>query len=207
MVRGSVDGSPRPWGWVARLASGRISTVDDPARAYLPFDVDAIGHMPGDGGALFVLEDEEGARERGVTSWHGEVAGYAATFDPRPGLAGRRPCAGRHRGCVRGRRGSRRARPRGGGGTARGLRALRSAGDRTEDGDRPTRRGWATALRDGDLLETEFKDLGSDSPAMLETAARIQIVYGVVPADDVVVEAGTPRELLPLVNRSIGEGP
>ncbi|WP_318656164.1 ketosynthase chain-length factor [Streptomyces resistomycificus] len=85
MVCGSVDGSPCPWGWVAQLAGGRISTADDPARAYLPFDVDAGGHVPGDGGALFVLEDEEGARERGVTSWHGEIAGYAATFDPPPG--------------------------------------------------------------------------------------------------------------------------
>nr|CAJ42319.1 chain length factor [Streptomyces steffisburgensis] len=87
MVCGSVDGSPCPWGWVAQLAGGRISTADDPARAYLPFDVDAAGHVPGDGGALFVLEDEEGARERGVTSWHGEIAGYAATFDPPPGSA------------------------------------------------------------------------------------------------------------------------
>ncbi|MEU0074328.1 ketosynthase chain-length factor [Streptomyces sp. NPDC006332] len=85
MVCGSVDGSPCPWGWVAKLAGGRISTVDDPARAYLPFDVDATGHVPGDGGALFVLEDEEGARDRGLTTWHGEIAGYAATFDPPPG--------------------------------------------------------------------------------------------------------------------------
>ncbi|MEU9336268.1 ketosynthase chain-length factor [Streptomyces sp. NPDC048290] len=85
MVCGSVDGSPCPWGWVAQLAGGRISPVDDPARAYLPFDEDATGHVPGDGGALFVLESEEGARERGLTSWHGEIAGYAATFDPPPG--------------------------------------------------------------------------------------------------------------------------
>lgn len=84
MVCGAVDGSPCPWGWVAHLAGGRISTSEDPLRAYLPFDVDAAGYVPGDGGALFVLEAEEAARDRGVTSWHGEIAGYAATFDPPP---------------------------------------------------------------------------------------------------------------------------
>nr|AHA81978.1 Arm8 [uncultured bacterium] len=84
MVCGAVDGSPCPWGWVAQLANGRISRSEDPARAYLPFDVDASGYVPGDGGALFVLESQEGAWERGVTSWHGEIAGYAATFDPSP---------------------------------------------------------------------------------------------------------------------------
>jgi minimal PKS chain-length factor (CLF/KS beta) len=90
MVGGAVDGSPCPWGWVAQLTSGRISTSEDPTRAYLPFDVDAAGHVPGDGGALFVLESEDAARIRGVTSWHGEIAGYAATFDPPPGM-GRPP--------------------------------------------------------------------------------------------------------------------
>jgi act minimal PKS chain-length factor (CLF/KS beta) len=84
MLCGAVDGSPCPWGWVAQLASGRMSTSDDPDRAYLPFDVDAAGHVPGEGGALFVLESAEGARARGVTSWHGEIGGYAATFDPAP---------------------------------------------------------------------------------------------------------------------------
>jgi act minimal PKS chain-length factor (CLF/KS beta) len=90
MIAGGVDGSPCPWGWVAQLTSGRISTSDDPSRAYVPFDVDATGHVPGEGGALFVLESEDAARARGVTSWHGEITGYAATFDPPPG-SGRPP--------------------------------------------------------------------------------------------------------------------
>lgn len=90
MVCGGVDGSPCPWGWVAQLANGRISVSDDPRRAYLPFDLDAAGYVPGDGGALFVLESAESARERGIASWYGEIAGYAATFDPAPG-SGRPP--------------------------------------------------------------------------------------------------------------------
>lgn len=85
MLGGGVDGSPCPWGWVAQQTSGRLSVSRDPARAYLPFDADAAGFVPGEGGALFVLESEDAARERGATSWYGEIAGYAATFDPPPG--------------------------------------------------------------------------------------------------------------------------
>ncbi|GAA2617421.1 ketosynthase chain-length factor [Actinomadura fulvescens] len=89
MIGGGVDGSPCPWGWVAQQTSGRLSAARDPARAYLPFDEDAAGHVPGDGGALFVLERADAAAERGVR-WYGEIAGYAATFDP-PARSGRPP--------------------------------------------------------------------------------------------------------------------
>jgi act minimal PKS acyl carrier protein len=57
----------------------------------------------------------------------------------------------------------------------------------------------------GDILDTEFSDLGYDSISLLETAGRIQIRYGVALADDVVTEAKTPRELLGLVNKAINE--
>lgn len=90
IVSGGVDGSICPWGWVAQLAGGRLSVSDQPDRAYLPFDADATGHVPGEGGALLVIEDAEAARERGVRDIYGEIAGYGATFDPRPG-GGREP--------------------------------------------------------------------------------------------------------------------
>lgn len=86
MLCGAVDGSPSPWGWVAQLANGRVSTSSDPTRAYLPFDVGACGYVPGDGGAIFVMESSDTAVSRGVTTWYGEVAGYASTFDPAPEL-------------------------------------------------------------------------------------------------------------------------
>lgn len=84
IVTGGVDGGICPWGWVAQLAGGRISTDDDPDRAFLPFDRRAGGYVPGEGGALLILEDAESARARHAPVY-GTVAGYAATFDPRPG--------------------------------------------------------------------------------------------------------------------------
>jgi minimal PKS chain-length factor (CLF/KS beta) len=90
IVSGGVDGSLCPWGWVAQLASGNLSTRDDPSRAYLPFDTDACGYVPGEGGAILIVEDAEAARRRGGTPGYGEIAGYGATFDPKPG-SGRKP--------------------------------------------------------------------------------------------------------------------
>ena len=84
VVSGAVDASICPWGWVAQLAAQRLTTRDEPSQAYLPFDRAADGHVPGEGGALLVMESEESARSRGVRIY-GEIAGYAATFDPAPG--------------------------------------------------------------------------------------------------------------------------
>lgn len=80
MVTGGVDSALCPWGWAAHLAGGSLSTVSDPARAYLPFDEAASGHVAGEGGAMLVLENADDARARGVTGY-GTVAGCAATFD------------------------------------------------------------------------------------------------------------------------------
>ncbi|MFM9448310.1 ketosynthase chain-length factor [Streptomyces acidiscabies] len=87
LVSGGVDGSLCPWGWTGQLATRRISGRSDPRRAYLPFDRDACGYVPGEGGALLILEDADAARARGARPY-GTVAGYAATFDPRPGTGG-----------------------------------------------------------------------------------------------------------------------
>ncbi|WP_315987053.1 ketosynthase chain-length factor [Actinomadura sp. HBU206391] len=89
IVSGGVDGSICPWGWVAQLTGGRLSTSDDRDRAYRPFDAEAAGHVPGEGGALLILEDIESARGRGARVY-GEIAGYGSTFDPKPG-SGREP--------------------------------------------------------------------------------------------------------------------
>ncbi|SEF85530.1 act minimal PKS chain-length factor (CLF/KS beta) [Thermomonospora echinospora] len=90
IVSGGVDGSLCPWGWAAQLSTGALSTGDDPATAYLPFDRRAAGYVPGEGGAVLVLEDAESAARRDAPVRYGEVAGYGATFDPPPG-SGREP--------------------------------------------------------------------------------------------------------------------
>ncbi|MGH3566946.1 MAG: ketosynthase chain-length factor [Pseudonocardia sp.] len=87
VVTGGVDSAFDPWGWVSHLASGRVSRVPDPRYAYLPFDANAGGHVPGEGGAILVLEDAEAAQRRGAPRVYGEIAGYACTFDPPPGSA------------------------------------------------------------------------------------------------------------------------
>jgi act minimal PKS chain-length factor (CLF/KS beta) len=90
IASGGVDASICPWGWVAQLASNRLSTSDELDRAYLPFDARACGHVPGEGGAILILEDLATARTRGAQAVYGEIAGYGATFDPKPG-SGREP--------------------------------------------------------------------------------------------------------------------
>ncbi|KEG37964.1 ketosynthase chain-length factor [Streptomyces althioticus] len=90
VISGGVDAAICPWGWVPQIASGLMSTVDDPARAYLPFSAEAAGYVPGEGGAILLVEEAESARARGAATVYGQIAGYAATLDPAPG-SGRPP--------------------------------------------------------------------------------------------------------------------
>jgi minimal PKS chain-length factor (CLF/KS beta) len=81
VLSGGVDSAFDPWGWAAHLASGKVSVDPDPATAYRPFDTRAAGYLPGEGGAICVVEDAAAARARHARVY-GEIAGYAATFDP-----------------------------------------------------------------------------------------------------------------------------
>ena len=89
-LAGGMDAPICSWSWVAQLASRRLSSRDDPASAYVPFAADACGHVPGEGGALLVVEPATAARRRAARRIYGEIAGYGATFDPKPG-SGREP--------------------------------------------------------------------------------------------------------------------
>lgn len=83
VVTGGTDASLCPYGLVAQLTTGLLSRSADPARAYLPFDPAASGYLPGEGGAILIVEDA--ARPRaGRPQPYGELAGYAAGFDPAP---------------------------------------------------------------------------------------------------------------------------
>ncbi|MEW2121605.1 ketosynthase chain-length factor [Streptomyces sp. NPDC005474] len=82
VLTGGTDASLCPYGLTAQLSTGRLSTVPDPGRAYLPFDAEASGYIPGEGGAILVLESAESAAARGAGPGYGKVLGHAAGFDP-----------------------------------------------------------------------------------------------------------------------------
>jgi act minimal PKS acyl carrier protein len=54
------------------------------------------------------------------------------------------------------------------------------------------------ALR-GDFADTDFEELGYDSLALMETAARIERDYGVRITDSEVAAARTPHDMVNLV--------
>ncbi|MDJ0362466.1 ketosynthase chain-length factor [Rhodococcus sp. H29-C3] len=80
MLSGAIDSTLCAWGLVGQYSSGRLSEAADPDSAYLPFDHRATGHVPGEGGALFVLESEQNAVSRGAEIY-GVLAGYGSSFD------------------------------------------------------------------------------------------------------------------------------
>ncbi|GLW48217.1 actinorhodin polyketide putative beta-ketoacyl synthase 2 [Streptomyces sp. NBRC 14336] len=90
LLAGGSDAALCPLGWAGHLATGRVSPHSRPDRAYLPFHHDASGYVPGEGAAYVVLEERAAAEERGAEVL-GEIAGYAAAFDPPtgPGNLGR----------------------------------------------------------------------------------------------------------------------
>ncbi len=52
----------------------------------------------------------------------------------------------------------------------------------------------------GDYLDLEFTDLGYDSLALMEIAARINQEYAVAVSEDEMTELATPRAVLDRVN-------
>ncbi|MFF9852795.1 acyl carrier protein [Streptomyces litmocidini] len=53
---------------------------------------------------------------------------------------------------------------------------------------------------DGDILDTQFEQLGYESLALLETGSRIEREYGITLDDSVLTDADTPRALIDAVN-------
>lgn len=54
-----------------------------------------------------------------------------------------------------------------------------------------------------DITDVEFTELGYESIALLETAARIEREFGVRLDESRLVEAATPRQLVDLVNEHL----
>jgi minimal PKS chain-length factor (CLF/KS beta) len=81
VLGGGTEGPIGPYALACQLKSGQLSASADPDGAYRPFDRRASGWVPGEGGAILVLEELEHARTRKARHIYGEVAGYAATHD------------------------------------------------------------------------------------------------------------------------------
>ncbi|GGQ46541.1 acyl carrier protein [Streptomyces mutabilis] len=57
---------------------------------------------------------------------------------------------------------------------------------------------------DGDILDTDFEQLGYESLALLETGGRIEREYGVELHDEIFTDNPTPRALVAAVNAQLG---
>jgi 3-oxoacyl-(acyl-carrier-protein) synthase len=80
-IVGGTEAPVSPYALACQLSTGKLHMGQDPAAAYRPFHVDAAGHVVGEGGAMFVLEELASALARGAKRVYAEVLGHAATFD------------------------------------------------------------------------------------------------------------------------------
>ncbi|MBZ3907922.1 acyl carrier protein [Streptomyces brasiliscabiei] len=58
---------------------------------------------------------------------------------------------------------------------------------------------------DGDILDTDFEELGYESLALLETGGRIEREYGISLDDDIFSDHRTPRSLVDAINGYLRE--
>ena len=81
VVSGGTEAPIGPYALTCQLTNNLLSKEQDPSAAYRPFDARANGYVPGEGGAILIVEDLEFARQRGAPRIYGEIAGYGATND------------------------------------------------------------------------------------------------------------------------------
>lgn len=81
VLAGGTEAPVAPYALAGQTTSGKMTTSRDPLTGYQPFDVNANGYAPGEGGAVLMLENAGAAIERGIQHIYGEITGYAATHD------------------------------------------------------------------------------------------------------------------------------
>lgn len=81
MIGGGTEAPIAPYAITCQMNTGCLSEKTDPAAAYRPFDACANGYVPGEGGAMLIVEDLDDARTRGSPHFYAEIAGYASTHD------------------------------------------------------------------------------------------------------------------------------
>ena len=81
VVSGGLEAPIGPYALTCQLGNGYLSSATEPEQAYRPFDARANGYVPGEGGAILLVESGERAQERGAPQVYAEIAGYGATQD------------------------------------------------------------------------------------------------------------------------------
>jgi 3-oxoacyl-(acyl-carrier-protein) synthase len=81
VVGGGLEAPIGPYALTCQQGNGLMSTEPDPVDAYRPFDARANGYVPGEGGAIILVESLDQARDRGAPQIYGEILGYGATND------------------------------------------------------------------------------------------------------------------------------
>jgi len=80
VLAGGTEAPLSPYALACQATGGRLSGAADPRAAYKPFDRRAGGNVPGEGGAVLLVEDLGRAAARGAPRY-GVIAGYGATHD------------------------------------------------------------------------------------------------------------------------------
>ncbi len=93
VVSGGTEAPVGPFALTCQQQSFRLSEAREPADAYRPFDRRANGYVPGEGGAIIIVEGAGHAERRGAQTY-GEILGYGATNDAHD--PHRVPADGRH---------------------------------------------------------------------------------------------------------------
>jgi minimal PKS chain-length factor (CLF/KS beta) len=81
IISGGTEAPIGPYALVCQMRNGLLSQQKEPEAAYRPFDAAANGYVPGEGGAILLVETLDFARKRGAPHIYGEILGYAATQD------------------------------------------------------------------------------------------------------------------------------
>jgi minimal PKS chain-length factor (CLF/KS beta) len=81
VVTGGTEAPLSPYALACQSSEATVSAERDPERAYRPFASDATGHVPGEGGAILVVEERQRALDRGTPAIYAEIAGTASTHD------------------------------------------------------------------------------------------------------------------------------
>lgn len=84
VLGGGLEAPLTPYALACQLRSDHLSTSADPLRAYRPFDADACGYVPGEGGAVLIVEDLEHALARDAPVIYAEITGWGCTHDGHP---------------------------------------------------------------------------------------------------------------------------